>query len=449
MASGYIDWRGLLKNIVRDLGLSPDKEHDLVTLAQYHCNQARGNKGRLTQTIFDHFGATKKPTDNHRILAALPIHTYWTTNYDKLIEKALEDAKKLPDVKYTVKQLAVTRHHRDVAVYKMHGDVDHPSDAVISKDDYEAYESRMEPFVSALRGDLIEKTFLFLGFSFTDPNIDYILSRVRAQYEGDQRHHYCVQKRISRNTGESLTEFKYRQLKQHYFIGDLKRFGIFTVLVDNYSDITCLLQKLAVNFKRSSILISGAADDYGSWSRKDAEQFLHNLGCEIVSRKNRIVTGFGMGVGGPVLNGALAYLDEMDRTVSDEDVILRPFPQIATGGKSLASRWTEYRRAMINHAGIAIFVFGNKRAATGLEPSNGMREEFDLCLEAGVRPIPIGATGFMAETLWEEVSTDIPKYFLAPDTDFKRQFNKLGDASKRPAQLIEIVLRLIDYLQKE
>ena len=71
----------------------------------------------------------------------------------------------------------------------------------------------MEPFVSALRGDLIEKTFLFLGFSFTDPNIDYILSRVRVQYERDQRHHYCIQKKVSKVTGESKTEFKYPAAK--------------------------------------------------------------------------------------------------------------------------------------------------------------------------------------------------------------------------------------------
>ena len=93
MSSGYVDWNGLLKNVVRDLGLDPDKEHDLVTLAQYHCNQAKGNKARLTQIIFDNFSAIKTPTANHRILAALPIHTYWTTNYDKLIEKSLSRQK--------------------------------------------------------------------------------------------------------------------------------------------------------------------------------------------------------------------------------------------------------------------------------------------------------------------------------------------------------------------
>ncbi len=33
--AGYVDWNGLLKDIITDLGLNPDKEHDLVTVAQY------------------------------------------------------------------------------------------------------------------------------------------------------------------------------------------------------------------------------------------------------------------------------------------------------------------------------------------------------------------------------------------------------------------------------
>ena len=99
METGYVDWKGLLREIIQDLGLDPDKEHDLVTLAQYHCNQAGGSKTRLIQPIFTHFAPTKTPTRNHQILASLPIHTYWTTNYERLIEKALEDAKKVPDVK--------------------------------------------------------------------------------------------------------------------------------------------------------------------------------------------------------------------------------------------------------------------------------------------------------------------------------------------------------------
>ena len=94
VASGYVDWAGLLAEIIQDLGLDPAKHHDLVTVAQYHCNQVGGNKAKLTQTILNHFAPAKAPTANH--LLRLPIFTYWTTNYDKLIEKALEEAKEGP-----------------------------------------------------------------------------------------------------------------------------------------------------------------------------------------------------------------------------------------------------------------------------------------------------------------------------------------------------------------
>jgi hypothetical protein len=448
-ASGYVDWRGLLREIIQDLGLDPAKEHDLVTLAQYHCNQAGGNKSQLTQTIFNHFAPMKKPTLNHHILARLPIHTYWTTNYDKLLEKALEEAKKVPDVKYTLKQLSVTRPDRNVVVYKMHGDIDHPADVIISKDDYEAYPLKMSAFMSALRGDLVEKTFLFLGFSFTDPNIDYILSRVRVQYEQHQRHHYCIQRKVSKESHESDDEFKYRQLKQDYFVRDLKRFSVYAVLVDEYSQITTLLEGVAARYKHSSIFISGAAEEYGKWNRSDAEEFLHKLSYQIASKKNRIITGFGPGVGGAIINGALAYLSDAGKTISDEDLVMRPFPQVATGGASLVDLWTEYRKAIVDYAGISLFVFGNKRDARGnVVLSNGMRQEFDLCVKAGVRPLPVGATGFMAAELWDQVRTDFDKFYPNANTVFRQAFEQLGDASKSPDDLRSIVQKLIDELQK-
>jgi len=448
-ASGYVDWRGLLAEIIQDLGLDPQKEHDLVTIAQYHCNQAGGSKAHLTQTIFYHFAPVKSPTPAHRILASLPIFTYWTTNYDKLIEKALEEAKKVPDVKYALKQLSVTRPDRDVVVYKMHGDIDHPADAIISKDEYEAYPLNMAAFVSALRGDLVEKTFLFLGFSFTDPNIDFILSRVRVQYEKHQRHHYCIQKKVSKSSGESDEEFRYRQLKQDYFIGDLKRFSVYTVLVDEYSEITELLARVAANYRRSSIFISGAAEEYGPWSRTDAETFIHKLSHQIAAKKNRVITGFGVGVGGAVINGALAYLNEAGKTISDEDLVMRPFPQVATGTGSLAEQWTGYRKAMLDYAGIAIFVFGNKRNPSGdIVPSNGMAEEFELCVQRGAHPLPIGATGFMAKELWTEMMKDLSKFYPAATSAFTAEFEQLGDTSKSGDELRVIVQRLIEHLQK-
>jgi hypothetical protein len=448
MASGYVDWKGLLEELVRDLHLDPERETDLVSVAQYHCNQA-GGKNALTTRILQHFSQTRDPTENHRVLASLPIETYWTTNYDKLIETALIDAKKVPDVKYTVLQLAATKPGRDVVIYKMHGDVDHPTDAIISKEDYEAYHHTHSPFVSALRGDLIQKTFVFLGFSFSDPNLDYILSRVSGIYRQHQRSHFSIQKRVSRLVDEGDEAFEYRKLKQHYFIKDLKRFGIQTVLVDEYLDITKLLKEVASAYKRTSVFISGAAHDFGTWDRAGAESFLHDLSYKLLKDGNRVVTGFGLGVGSPVINGALAFLNDNGKTVSDRNVVMRPFPQVSTGGGNLAEQWKSYRIGMLEYAGVAVFVFGNKESSGGnVIPSNGMRQEFDLAIQAGLIPIPVGATGFMAEDLWKEVSANLRKYIPAANDEFEKDFARLGDGSMAPAEFLTIISKLIKYLQK-
>ena len=448
MASGYVDWKGLLEELIRDLHLDPEIETDLVSVAQYHCNQA-GGKNTLTTRILQHFSQTREPTENHRVLASLPIETYWTTNYDKLIETALVGAKKVPDVKYTVLHLATTKPGRDVVVYKMHGDVDHPTDAIISKEDYESYHHTHSPFVSALRGDLIQKTFVFLGFSFSDPNLDYILSRVSGLYRQHQRSHFSIQRRVNRLTDEGDEAFEYRKLKQHYFIKDLKRFGIQTVLVDEYRDITNLLKDVASRYKRTSVFISGAAHDFGSWVRADAEAFLHDLSYQLLKDGNRIVTGFGLGVGSPVINGSLAFLNDNAKTVSDRNVVMRPFPQVSTGVGDLAEQWKNYRIGMLEYAGVAVFVFGNKEDGSGnVIPSNGMRQEFDLAVQAGLIPIPVGATGFMAEELWKEVSADIKKFIPAANDEFEKDFARLGDTSILPNELLLLISMLVKYLQK-
>lgn len=85
--SGYVDWKTLLESIASELGLEVEKEHDLVALAQY-CYNKHQNRGIINDVIFEEFSKQKEPTQNHRILARLPIGVIWTTNYDDLIEKA-------------------------------------------------------------------------------------------------------------------------------------------------------------------------------------------------------------------------------------------------------------------------------------------------------------------------------------------------------------------------
>jgi hypothetical protein len=446
VGAGFVDWKKLLSPITEELGLDVDKEDNLVSIAQYHCNEKLQNRNRLNQLLINEFSRDAELTENHKILARLPITTYWTTNYDKLIEKALEMAHKVPDVKYTINHLATTKPKRDVIVYKMHGDVDHPDQAVLTKDDYESYHIKFAPFITALSGDLVSKTFLFLGFSFTDPNIDYILSRIRATYTNHQREHYCIMKAISKLDKESDAEFEYRQRKQTLFVGDLKRFNITTLLVDEYKQIIEILTRIEHIYKSKTVFVSGSAHEYGVMGRDKAEQFIHDLSKKLISREYKVVSGFGLGVGSAVINGALEEIYMHGKKTTDEQLILRPFPQIQTGVIPLKTLWDGYRKDMIPLAGIAIFLFGNKIQDGAVILANGMEKEFEIAVEKGLRVMPVGATGYVAEKLWKEVADNLDKYYPGYSSEFEKNFRELGDSSLEPDALLESVIKLLDKI---
>ena len=43
------------------------------------------------------------------------------------------------------------------------------------------------------------KTFLFIGFSFTDPKFSYICAHLRTHLKGNMREHYCFLKLLKIN----------------------------------------------------------------------------------------------------------------------------------------------------------------------------------------------------------------------------------------------------------
>ena len=445
--AGFVSWGELLRPIAYDLGLDVDKEHDLVTLAQYHLNVNGLNRSQLNKRLIEEFSKTAEVTVNHKILARLPIYTYWTTNYDKLIEQSLESTGKIADVKYTKKQLAFTKPKRDAVVYKMHGDVDHPDDAILTKDDYESYHVKMDQFITALSGDLVSKTFIFIGFSFTDPNLDYILSRVRIAYDKSQRTHYCFLRKVTKDQKESDADFSYRKRKQELFCGDLNRFNIKSILVDSYAEITDILSTIENRYRQKSIFISGAAHEYIPWESDAALTFIHTLSQRIIQTNHRIVSGFGLGVGSAVISGSLEQIYMNPRTNRIDQLILRPFPQQVFGSNDLAEVWRRYRTDMIPYAGIALFLFGNKTQNGATINSNGMRQEFDIAKEKGLVLLPVGATGYMSEDLWIEAKADFQSRF-ASRLELLTLYEQLGDKSESPTQLIEIIMDLLSLLQK-
>lgn len=442
--AGFVSWPELLRPIAEELELEVEKETDLVALAQYHCNSNLANRGKLNQLLINELSDEAVITANHKILARLPVSTYWTTNYDKLIEKALAEAGKIPDTKCRIKQLSFTKRGRDAVVYKMHGDIDHPDEAILTKDDYENYHVRMQPFINALSGDLVSKTFLFLGFSFTDPNLDYILSRVRVAYSTDQRQHYCIQRIVVREDDEAQADTEYRERKQDLFVQDLLRFGIKTILVSDYSEITDILRQLEWAYRRKTVFLSGAAHEYSRWESSEAEYFIYSLAKEIAALDFRIVSGFGLGVGSSVITGVLEHVYMSGKRLDSDQLILRPFPQSEIGYRPIAEVWHEYRTDMISYSGIAIFLFGNKVKDQEVVFSDGLIKEFEIARANGLLLLPVGATGYATREIYSRLMKE--GYFdsAAFPADARKYVDHLGDAN---ADLSTIKKTIIDLLK--
>jgi hypothetical protein len=448
-AAGYVNWSELLEDIADELGLKIDKEYDLISLAQYHVNEKGGNKAKLNRKILEEFIDENDLTENHRIFARLPISTYWTTNYDCLIENSLKEANKIIDVKHNVSQLTNTRPKRDVVIYKMHGDVSMPNEAIITKEQYESYYKTHDQFISALTGDLTTKTFLFVGFSFTDPNLDYVLSRLNVNLSKDKRQHYCFIKKpkIEDFGKDGKADFEYQKRKQSLMIGDLKRYGIQALEIEDYNQITDVLSEIENRFRKRTVFISGSADVYGRWDRNEAQSFIHNLSKEIISNGFRIVNGFGWGVGSAVINGALDAIYSRPDKFSEEQLIIKPFPQFKTGNKELQVLWEEYRQRMMKFAGIAVFIFGNKSNGKEIISANGVYREFQIAIDNGLIPIPIATTGFISQTIFEEISK-APENFYSNHEYVFSAVSKLSEENLSPNEIIKTIIQLINQLNK-
>ena len=168
---------------------------------------------------------------------------------------------------------------------------------------------------------------------------------------------------------------------------------------------------------------------------------------DIAATQCKVVSGFGLGVGSSVIAGVLEQIYMKGGRLDHDQLILRPFPQYQVGAKPLPQVWTEYREDMVNRAGIAIFVFGNKVQDGLVVSSNGMREEYEIAKAKGLFLVPIGITGYMAKTLWEEVFAEFVESKYLRGKEIKEKLGILGNVNTPPDTACEAVIEIIGLLK--
>jgi hypothetical protein len=417
MPAGFVDWRTLIKPLAEDIGLDITRENDLLRVVQYAINQA-GGRARVNNHLIERFDQRLEPTRNHELLAHLPISTFWTTNYDSLIEESLRDAGHTVAVNHSQEQLTSRSSSANVVVYKMHGDKSRPDQCVLSYDDFERFTDTRGQFVELLRGALVEKTFLFLGYGLADPNVDHILGRLRVRFGPDRREHFWVTRRAQRGDFADETEYGYARGRERLRMKDLQRYGIQTISIESYEEVTELLEDLRTLYRRRFVFISGAAHDFDPLGQQDLESLVRSVGQRLASEDYTLISGGGLGVGTAAVLGAVSYTTAHSPSVSDtsinDRVRVTAFDQNIEDAKTRNSVYREYREQMLKQSGFAVFVSGNKQEGGTVSEANGVLSEFEIALEQGVIPIPIGASGHVAERLWKRVRANPKDYYTDP-----------------------------------
>ncbi|WP_437942736.1 SIR2 family protein [Sorangium sp. So ce341] len=130
--------------------------------------------------------ASASPTPTHRALAALPGAAFVTTNYDRLLEAAIEERSGRTSRPLLLTNTAGLQSFAVGDVLKLHGDVGDPASMVLMTEDYyrvghEAPRAWKERLKAVLQPPY---QLLLVGYGYGDVDVQEVVNELRGAYEG-------------------------------------------------------------------------------------------------------------------------------------------------------------------------------------------------------------------------------------------------------------------------
>lgn len=108
--------------------------------------------------------------DEITALRAMSPHAIVTTNYDELIEPLF------PEYERVIGQKILRQPYLSIGeIFKIHGCVSEPTSLVLTKEDYETFNTDKKYLSAKLLTYFAEHPLVFVGYSATDPNIKSVL----------------------------------------------------------------------------------------------------------------------------------------------------------------------------------------------------------------------------------------------------------------------------------
>lgn len=395
--AGLPNWTDLLKD-VRSAADVPEMS-DLPLMAEYIVNSPRVGRSVLDAAIRDQVVGPFSLTDAHDMIRVLPAGEIWTTNYDRLLEQAYVGAA-VVDKEDRIHLVG----SKPRTVIKMHGSVDAgrgwASPPVVTRTDYENYPIDRPRTWAVLQGSYLSRTMLFLGFSFTDPNVEVLLKLAR---------------RYGRTTGHSALQTRHMtvlrrpldpaQLRRHTLqVQDLERSGVRVHEINDFAELEPLLTDLVRRTRPQRVFVSGSRGtpkvDLGDWTGP--------LSVALADRVDWELTSLG-GEAAWELSKQVAEIRKAENKYNP-DKIRFSFRQSTRHAPPMDSRVGTAVYTDLTREQLVTELLNDCRALLAIHGTDRTPEEIDWARERGVGVIPLAASGGAAKAYWDAQDPhDLPK----------------------------------------
>jgi SIR2-like protein len=188
---GFPTWGGLVDIIAEELGWDPEVfrlSGNFLQLAEYYV-VTKGSIGPLRSKLDKLFAASEDKIAGsraHEKLIELNFPIIYTTNYEDVIERAF----RIHGPKYKKKCKAISNIDDlmslaadETQVVKFHGTFDSDESLVITETNYFDRLEFESPLDIKLRADMLGRSLLFIGYSFSDINVRLMLYKLNKLLE--------------------------------------------------------------------------------------------------------------------------------------------------------------------------------------------------------------------------------------------------------------------------
>lgn len=190
MDAGVPGWGDFVGELAMSLpeSIQDTYKHDYLRLAQIY-KETFDNKAYYDGVKTALLRNVKSPNAIHDAILELEPNVIITTNYDTLLEQAALAHNR----QYFVvsKDRDLPENHGEKLIVKMHGSLD-DENIVLTEDDYYDYSRNFPLIRSFVISQFASKVVLFVGFSFSDINLKYILREIQSELGASMQRAYLL-----------------------------------------------------------------------------------------------------------------------------------------------------------------------------------------------------------------------------------------------------------------